>query len=247
MRRIKSLMLIVAAILVFTPLCAVASAQLPFKIVYPSDGGNAGPTEPMSGTAPQGQTLRMVLFIPSIGKYYPQEVPVTVNKDGSWYYRCTIGGDQDNGKQFEVQLVTADASANQAFDTYIATSKAKNSFDGISALPAGATVANKVDVTRVATNVKDTAPDPIPSVTPTPAAPTPKPSLSPTPTPTISPSTPPSVSPSPTNTTNATSSAVVAAAATSSGGGSVIPGFEAVFALVGLVAAYAVIRRAYRR
>lgn len=167
----KLLIFLVVAILVITPLCTIAGAQMTAKIVYPKSGGNVGPTEPMSGTAtapPSGQELRMALYIPSVGKYYPQEEPIVVNPDGSWYYRCSIGSSGDNGKQFQIIVVSADSNAQSAFDSYIANGKKTGDYPGMAALPGGATNLASATVTRVASDVKPTADPPIsPSPSPT--------------------------------------------------------------------------------
>ncbi|MGZ4881338.1 MAG: fasciclin domain-containing protein [Halobacteriota archaeon] len=194
MSRAKLLILLIVTILVITPLCTIAGAQMATKIVYPHDGDSAGPTEPMSGTATtpsSGQTLRMVLYIPSVGRYYPQKEPIKINSDGSWYYRCTIGSAGDNGRQFQIHVVTADANANSAFDNYIANGQRTGEYPGMTALPAGATSLATATVTRVAQNQQQVADPPLPSASPsTTQTPTPTPigpSSTPTPTPTPTP------------------------------------------------------------
>jgi len=228
MGMLKCTALLLSALFLVSSACVVVSAQTTVKVTFPTNNGQAGPTQTVIGNAasiPSGQNLWIVLYIPSVGRYYPQAPPVTVKSDGSWSARPSIGTGSDNGKTFEIMAVVTGANANSEFNNYIDTGKSTGSYPGLTSLPAGAQVMDSVSVTRVSENV-------------------------PTPTGAASPTTStPSASPIPSSnaTITASSTVTVTTSATPSRGFLGLPGFEGVFALLAIAAAYVFVSWRHKR
>jgi hypothetical protein len=116
-------------------------------ITYPLANSSVSREETLTGTfqdLPEDAGLWIFVYIPSIGRYYPQSMPVTPDGNGTWSFYTFIGGPNDAGLDFELVLVLADPAATQALLDYQAAQPGA----GIPSLPAGAAELDRVPVTR---------------------------------------------------------------------------------------------------
>lgn len=138
-----------AAVLLLISVCAVVNAQSApggvVKIDSPSKNGGAGPTEPVRGRAQlsKGYSLWIVPYDPAAGKYYPQQSPVPVRSDGTWSTHLAVDNVFRVNKTFQIHAVVADSSASRALSVDAASQT------GIGKLPPGAQAVDTVTVTRV--------------------------------------------------------------------------------------------------
>lgn len=134
-----------------TPTPTPAGASV--RVTYPDDGGAVEQGEVVRGTSrnvPAGQKIWVVIYIPRVGRYYPQNNPAAVQPDGSWSSPTTFGGpgSKDKGLKFEVQALTADGAAQAAFQSYLRGARDKSDYPGMEQPPEGATLQHSVTVTR---------------------------------------------------------------------------------------------------
>jgi hypothetical protein len=130
---------------------ATTPAATTVKITYPDDKGMVEQGETVRGTSqniPAGQKIWVVIFIPKVGRYYPQNNPATVQPDGNWNSLTSFGVPKDKGLKFDVLAVTTDGNAQNAFRDYLKDARDKSDFPGLEQLPAGATQQHNVTVTR---------------------------------------------------------------------------------------------------
>ncbi len=121
------------------------------RITSPSNGGSASMQETIRGTSralPRGDSIWVVLYIPSTARYYPQDRPADVQAGGGWNALAQLGGAQDAGRRFEVLAVAADAAARAEFHAYLDEGARRQSWEGLVRLPAGAREYDRVAVTR---------------------------------------------------------------------------------------------------
>ncbi|HEX8906224.1 MAG TPA: hypothetical protein VF771_15350 [Longimicrobiaceae bacterium] len=121
------------------------------RITYPKEGGSAAAQEMIRGTShhlPSGDSIWVVLYIPSASRYYPQDHPADVQAGGGWNSIAQLGGPRDAGHPFEVLAVAADAATRAAFRQYLADGARRQSWDGVERLPATAREYDRVAVTR---------------------------------------------------------------------------------------------------
>ncbi|HSU16979.1 hypothetical protein [Longimicrobium sp.] len=139
----------------------VAGAALPrlirrtapeLRITHPADGGRAAIQETIRGTSrnlPPGDSVWVVVYIPSTARYYPQDRPADVQAGGGWNALARLGVEQDAGRRFEVLAVAADAATRAAFAAYLAEGARRRSWPGLERLPATAREHDRVAVTRL--------------------------------------------------------------------------------------------------
>lgn len=197
----------------------VASAQNQGGVVQissPAKNGNAGPTERVSGKAQlsKGYSLWIVPYDPTAGRYYPEAPPPSVQPDATWSSRLSVGSIFGVGKTFQIDAVVADQSASAALNSYATHRTA------ITKLPVGAQAVDAITVKRVAADVAGA-----PSASPSPSA---------------LPQTASTAGSRATAAATATPNVAQASAAASSL--NPLPGFEALYALGALAAAFLVVR-----
>jgi len=83
--------------------------------------------------------------------YSPQDkrdLPIVMMANGDWSTQAIVGSNMDSGLEFKIFAVLADEKANKAIIDYLDMSRASGSWDGLVQLPDGATIYDKVSVTR---------------------------------------------------------------------------------------------------
>lgn len=120
-------------------------------ITYPINLAQAEPIEVVRGTfegLPEGKAIWIVLFIPDVGRYYPQNRPADIEAGNRWSSLAYLGVPSDTGKRFDILAVVADSEAKNAFNAYLANARDRNNWAGLETLPSGATIYARITVTR---------------------------------------------------------------------------------------------------
>lgn len=101
-----------------------------------------------SQAIPRQSVIWVVVRIPQLDRYYPQDVKAVVNADGSWTSKTYLGVEGDKGKPFEILAVVAGQEAQSAFSAYLEKSRKTQDYAGMETLPAGAEVHSQARVVR---------------------------------------------------------------------------------------------------
>lgn len=121
------------------------------EITYPYDGATVEIREMVRGTSqkiPEGQTIWIVVYPHVAGRYYPQNDPADVQANGDWTSLTFIGVEEDVGGKFDIIAVLADKRAQDTFYAYLTQAKDKKTWPGLKRLPEGATIYDRITVTR---------------------------------------------------------------------------------------------------
>ena len=121
------------------------------KITEPSEGTKVAQTQMVKGTSqkiPDSQVVWVVLFVHNVGRYYPQNQRADIQANGDWASVSYIGVPKDIGLKFDVIAVLADKEGQNAFNKYLVDAKDKSDYAGLERLPDGATIYDRVSVTR---------------------------------------------------------------------------------------------------
>jgi hypothetical protein len=127
-------------------------APVNVDITYPSQNSNVGIAEVVQGTSqniPGGKSLWILVYIPTLDRYYPMLNPPLLQSNGDWSCLTTIGGPTDSGT-FQIVAMLTDKNAQNAFDTYNKNSAPTGNYPGIltQELPSGLIEYQRVNVTR---------------------------------------------------------------------------------------------------
>ncbi|HEX8138348.1 MAG TPA: hypothetical protein VF544_12220 [Pyrinomonadaceae bacterium] len=121
------------------------------EIKQPLEDSKVEQTEMVRGTAqniPNGQVLWIVVFVPKVGRYYPQNNPADIQANGDWSSVTYLGVAADVGLKFDLIAVLADNQAQSAFKKYLIDARDKNNYPGLANVPNGATIYDRVSVIR---------------------------------------------------------------------------------------------------
>ncbi len=122
------------------------------EITYPSDGANVEIREMARGTSqkiPEGQAIWIVVYTHVVDRYYPRDNHADVQANGDWASSLTyIGIEEDVNKKFDIIAVLADKRAQDAFNAYLKQSEDTETWPGLKRLPEGATIYDRITVTR---------------------------------------------------------------------------------------------------
>jgi hypothetical protein len=131
--------------------CTLPPPKPNVKITQPVEGGSVDQTQMVRGTSqavPEGQAIWVVLYMQKVGRYYPQNQAADVQPNGGWASMSYIGIPSDVGLKFDLIAVLVDKDGRAAFDKYLVNAKNKSDYAGLEQLPNGATVYDRVSVTR---------------------------------------------------------------------------------------------------
>ena len=121
------------------------------EITYPYDGANVETREMVRGTSqkiPEGQAIWIMVYPHVVGRYYPQDNPTDVQANGDWTSLIYIGIKEDVNRKFDIIAVLADKRAQDAFNAYFKKAKDTKTWPGLERLPEGATIYDRITVTR---------------------------------------------------------------------------------------------------
>ncbi len=121
------------------------------EITYPYDAANVEISETVRGTSekiPEGHAIWIMVYPHVAGRYYPQNDPADVQANGDWTSLTNIGIKEDVNRKFDIIAVLADRRAQDAFNAYLTESEYKKTWPGLERLPEGATIYDRITVTR---------------------------------------------------------------------------------------------------
>lgn len=121
------------------------------EITYPYDGATVEIREMVRGTSqkiPEGPAIWIVVYPHVAGRYYPQNDTADVQANGDWTSLTYIGIEEDVNRKFNIIAVLADKRAQDAFNAYLTQAKDKKTWPGLERLPEGATIYDRITVTR---------------------------------------------------------------------------------------------------
>ncbi len=184
-------------------------------ITSPPENSTVNSTVAVSGKAQlsSGYTLWIMPYDGISGKYYPQGAPVAIH-DASWSSSVSLGNAIPVGQKFLIQAVIADKNANAALNSNASSGQKA----GITKLPAGAQAVESITVTRGTSG----------SATTTASA-------------TAAPRVIPIVTQNVSAAANASTNVVAQASASASASQSLLPGFEAIYAIGALAIAFVLV------
>lgn len=107
--------------------------------------------EVIKGTSqalPAGTAIWVFVFIPHVGRYYPQNNPVDMQVNGEWSSVAFIGQETDAGMKADIVAVVADKSAQQAIFSYLQNARDTQNFAGLERIPEGALIYDRITVER---------------------------------------------------------------------------------------------------
>ncbi|HYG82988.1 MAG TPA: hypothetical protein VD861_21505 [Pyrinomonadaceae bacterium] len=121
------------------------------KITEPAKGARVKQTQMVRGTSQNlrdEQKVWVVVYIPTVGRYYPQNDPAVVRADGNWSSVTYIGNEKDKGLGFEIFAVMAGKDVQDAFRSYLKDARDKSEYAGMEQPPPRETIGDSVTVTR---------------------------------------------------------------------------------------------------
>jgi hypothetical protein len=126
------------------PLMPVGKVKIKFNL------DTAHIQENIAGTAnvPEGYELWILVYSHEAKKYYPQNGQVNI-QNGEWSVAVSIGSDDSEGEKFDIMAVLADKEARAELTSYIVNCKKIDNWDGMSEIPNGAKVYDKITIVRV--------------------------------------------------------------------------------------------------
>jgi hypothetical protein len=125
----------------------LAEVERPIHITTPFNDQMVSLRQQVMGSykeIPAGQTLWVVVAPYSSSLYFPQQSPAVIQPNGTWSSLTFIGSPVDAGHAFDIFLVLVNQKGQQVFVTYLAG----QTQNGLSSLPPGATIVDKVTIWR---------------------------------------------------------------------------------------------------
>lgn len=119
------------------------------RITVPLDGQHVPQQEEVKGTyqdLPPGHRIWSMVYVPSIGKFYPQGEAELFGS--AWSSRVILGLNNEAGMEFQIYAVAADEKAHTQLSIYAQRAREKNENSGLRNLPEGARRCHYVTVTR---------------------------------------------------------------------------------------------------
>jgi hypothetical protein len=120
-------------------------------IAYPKAESQVSQAEAVSGRShavPPQSAIWVVVLVPEVNRYYPQNEPAVVGANGDWTSATHLGVEGDAGKKFAVLAVVANRDAQGAFRAYLADALKTQRYGGMERIPAGAQTYDQVNVVR---------------------------------------------------------------------------------------------------
>ncbi len=102
----------------------------------------------MSQNVSNNQRLWIVLFIPLVQRYYPQQGPVAINETGNWEAHAFVGQPAQAGLKVDILVIIAHAKTSEKINETFERWVRKNDFKGCGQLPKGVTIADRISVIR---------------------------------------------------------------------------------------------------
>ena len=122
------------------------------NLSYPQPGNAVNRVETVSGKYENVGThnsIWLIIYVPHVNRYFPQGNSVTLQEYGNWSSECYFGIEGDEGKIFELIVVTTNEEARSIFTAYHNRALQNNKdYEGLDKLPNGCFIHEKVSLTR---------------------------------------------------------------------------------------------------
>jgi hypothetical protein len=121
------------------------------KITDPAEGATVDLAQLVKGTSqriPDNHLVWVVVFVHKVNRYYPQNQSADIQAGGDWASMSSIGQPRDVGLKFDLIAVLADKDGQTAFNKYLVDARDRNDYAGLERLPNGATIYDRLSVTR---------------------------------------------------------------------------------------------------
>jgi hypothetical protein len=125
----------------------LAEAGRPIHITSPVNDQVVNLRQQLQGTytaIPSGRTLWVFVAPFRTSTYFPQPNPAIIQPDGNWSSLTFVGSAGDAGQVFDIFLVLVDQQGQQVINKYLAA----HTPNGLSGLPPGSVIVDKVSVWR---------------------------------------------------------------------------------------------------
>lgn len=146
---------VVAGILVYWLTVGIDTpfASKPYGILDPDDGSRVAHRSAVEGKCSESEAkmaLWLVVQPVQSPHFHPQPGPLPKDAKGHWkgIMYCGASNTENVGEEFLVFIVSADATASQAFSDYLVASANKGQWHGFQTLPAGTTSIDSIRVIR---------------------------------------------------------------------------------------------------
>jgi hypothetical protein len=143
--------LIFTGMLVISACIPAAPTEISVTITKPVEGGKVDQFVTIGGNSqalPAKTVIWVVVYLPTVGRYYPQNVPADVQANGDWASITYIGQENDSGLAADIIVVIADKNAQDTFNAYLSDARDKSNFSGLEKLPKGAVIYDRISVSR---------------------------------------------------------------------------------------------------
>lgn len=104
--------------------------------------------EGISQNIPDGSVIWIVIYLPSVNRYYPADKPAVVQKNGEWASLAQFGLEGESGLKADIIVVLADDNVQTAFTAYLTAATTTGKYEGMDGLPAGDIVYDRISVIR---------------------------------------------------------------------------------------------------
>lgn len=134
-----------------TPEPTFTPVVVDIQVSQPIEGAKVNQIQAVEGTSlniPDGSVIWVVIYLPIVRRYYPQDFPADIQVNNDWSTIVTIGQPGEVGLQADIIAVLADKSAQDVFNAYLQDAKSKNNFPGLEKLPDSALIYQRVSVVR---------------------------------------------------------------------------------------------------
>jgi hypothetical protein len=128
-----------------------ATREPALKITYPAAGAEVSMREEVEGTyenLPDGQVVWVVVYSHASGRYYPQNDPAELQRNGRWTSLVYFGVEADRRQTFDALAVLADAKGQASIRSYLAEARDRNDWPGLDRWPQGVILYDRVKVAR---------------------------------------------------------------------------------------------------
>ena len=88
-----------------------------------------------------------MLVFPPNNRWYPNQGRIFIFED-EWMMTAWMGSPDDSGEKFYIYAVLADEQVDKEFQNYMNTCEETKSWPGMSSLPKGAKIYDRIMVTR---------------------------------------------------------------------------------------------------
>lgn len=120
-------------------------------MIEPFEGAKVEHAQMVNGTSeylPANSVIWIVVYIPSLDRYYPHKSSVQMEVGGKWASSTYIGQPDEVGLKVDLIVVLANQETQQEFKAYITASEENERYEGLAQLPSGAMIYERIAFER---------------------------------------------------------------------------------------------------